>query len=84
MAERPGGAFFGEGTNLGVTIQSTFKFGFIEEIQDTEIQDTRYRTAVAVRIFHILYLVSCNLYLAAKPQFELASMFSDLPHTLHF
>ena len=32
-----------------------FKLGFIEQIQDTEIQDTRYRTAVTVRLFHILY-----------------------------
>ena len=45
------------------------KFGFIEELQDTKIQDTRYRTGVAVWFFHILYLVTCNLYLAAKLQF---------------
>ena len=34
-----------------------YKFGFIEEIQDTEIQDIE--TAVAVWFFHILYLVTC-------------------------
>ena len=47
-----------------------FKLGFIEQIQDTEIQDTRYRTAVAVRVFAIScisYLVS--LYLTVKLQF---------------
>ena len=43
------------------------KFGFIEQIQDTEIQDTRYKiqdieTGVVVRVFTYLvslYLVTC-------------------------
>ena len=52
-------------------MRRVFKFGFIEEIQDTEIQDTRYGTDYAVTFFPILYLVSCNLYLAEKLQFEI-------------
>ena len=39
-----------------------FKFGFIEQIQRYEIQDTRYRTRFAVRVFAYLvslYLVTC-------------------------
>ena len=49
-----------------------FKFGFVEEIQDTEIQDTRYKIKNASRRkgFCISCIfVSCNLYLTEKPQF---------------
>ena len=54
-----------------------FKFGFVEEIQDTEIQDTRYRNGSFRKVFCISCIfVSCNLYLTEKLQFE------DLPSVL--
>ena len=57
-----------------------FKFGYVEEIQRYEIQDTRYRNGSRRKGFYISCIfVSCNLYLTEKLQFV-----NNLPSPLQF
>ena len=59
-----------------VLFMGGFKFGFVEEIQDTEIQDTRYRNGSFRKVFCISCIfVSCNLYLTEKLQFLYSPLF---------